>query len=596
VRITLLDSAYLMPSLVMALTEADFVVAPSPDGSLEVLTPWVPGATDAAAVVAVHVNRWAALHGAQVVLDPAPTRIAHPTLARHEVQEGRSGSSRPTVSIGVPVYNGARYLEETLDSLVSQTFGDIEILVCDNGSTDSTARIVRAFASRDERISLYGSPANRGAAWNYNRTLTLAQGRYFKWAAHDDLCAPTYIERCVEVLDRAPDSVVLAYPKTVIIDQDGQFVRNYEDMLDLRQKRPHERVAAVVRNVVMSNAVFGVIRTDALRRTGGHGSYISADYVLLAELALAGQFWEIPEPLFLRREHSATSRAAQTSPADLANWFRPGSGDVHTTEFVRLFAEYLGAVREADLGRVAKLAVYTGTVPVWLRRFGRSMSNELLRQAALALHLGGAGRSVVEPDTSARPLVAVPPPMSPTVERVVVHDIVRRVIWQVAPDFVPHIRIHVDPSTTIDADPAALEIVLTNLISNAVRYGDVPIVVSAAVEDEFVLTVNDAGRGVAEAFVPSLFEPFARSPQSQDASEGAGLGLAIARMTAETSGGALVYEPSEVGARFRLSYPGSVLSTPDHRQPPATYRHSHRVVRASGASWSGAPDGLQHAA
>lgn len=595
-RITLLDSEYLMPSLVMALAEADFLVAPSPDGSLEVLAPWVSSATDAAAVVAMHVSRWAALHGAEVVLDPAPTRIAHPTPTRQQVQEGHSGSSRPTVSIGVPVYNGARYLEEALDALVSQTFGDIEILVCDNGSTDSTARIARAFASRDERISLYGSPANRGAAWNYNRTLTLAQGRYFKWAAHDDLCAPTYVERCVEVLDRAPDSVVLAYPKTVIIDQDGQFVRNYENMLDLRQRRPHERVNALIRSIVMSNAVFGVIRTDALRRTGGHGSYISADYVLLAELALAGQFWEIPEPLFLRREHSATSRAAQTSPVDLANWFRPGSGGVHTTEFVRLFAEYVRAVHEADLGRVAKLAVYTGTVPVWLRRFGRSMLYELRREAALSLHLGGARRSVVEPDTSARPPVAVPSPLSPTVERVVVHDIVRRVIWQVAPDFVPHIRIHVDPSMTIDADPAALEIVLTNLISNAVRYGDVPIVISAAAEDEFVLTVDDAGRGVSEEFVPRLFEPFARSHQSQDASEGAGLGLAIARMTAETSGGALIYEPSDIGARFRLIYPGSVLSTPDHRQPPATRRHPGRVARPSVASRSGAVDGLQHAA
>lgn len=579
-RITLLDSAYLIPDLARSLTESGFLVSPSVDGSLEVLTPWVPSAMDAAALVAARVNAWAALHGAEVALDPAPGRIAHPMPSRYEMQDGHSGSIHPTVSIGVPVYNGARFLEETLDSLLSQTFGDIEIIVCDNGSTDATANIAKAFASRDERVAFHGSDDNRGAAWNYNRALAFAQGRYFKWASHDDICAPTYIERCVEVLDRAPASVVLAYAKTVIIDAAGRPVSSYEDGLDLRQARPHERLGALIRNVVMSNAIFGVIRTDALRRTRGHGSYISADYVLLAELALAGQFWEVPEPLFFRREHPGTSRAANLTPAELADWFNPGSGDEHTTEFFRLFTEYLRAVRDADLTSLDRIAVYAATVPLWLRRFRGGMRRELLRETSSLLHVGGPERPA---DGRTHPTalpMAVRPAENAPLERVLVHDLIRHVIWQIAPDFVPQIRIHADPSLAIHGDAAGLEIILTNLISNAVRYGDFPVVVSAEAGDEFVITVDDSGRGVGAAFVPRLFEPFTRSEPSRSASEGAGLGLAIARMTAEASGGTLVYAPVDVGAQFRLVYPGSVSLTPEHRKPPATVG----TLRASPAS------------
>src|SRR3954466_4130607 len=97
----------------------------------------------------------------------------------------------PRVSIGLPVFNGEKYLPEALDSLVSQDFEDLEIILSDNGSTDSTQNICREFAAKDPRIRYHRNQTNIGASKNYNRVLELARGEYFKWASHDDICHPT---------------------------------------------------------------------------------------------------------------------------------------------------------------------------------------------------------------------------------------------------------------------------------------------------------------------------------------------------------------------------------------------------------------------
>jgi signal transduction histidine kinase len=537
VRIELLSDAFLLPELSAFLTAEGLLVAPSDaPASLEVYAPDISSPVEVASRVVACANGWAALRGVRIRVDPVPDRIAHPVHTRPS-----NGSSRPTVSIGLPVHNGANFLAGTLDSLLAQTYADYELIVSDNASDDETARICESYAARDGRIRYLRSDVNRGAAWNYNRTLQVAEGRYFKWAAHDDLCAPTFLERCVEVLDRAPETVVLTYPKTVLIDAAGNLLGPYEDGLDLRQPEPHQRLRVLIRNLVMANAVFGLIRTDALRRTRGHGAYISADYVLLAELAMLGQFWEVPEPLFLRRDHPQMSRRAYRAPAELAEWFKAGARRRPSREFLRLSREYVSALeRASDLAPLDRLRNYATLVP-WLRRFHRSILRELLGPA-----LG-------------RPEVAPAPPdrvaHAERIERMNVHDVVRSVVWSIAPDYTPHVRFQIDPHLTVDADRAALDRVLLNLVSNAVRYGRGPITISAEANRDFVLTVQDQGRGVSPEFVPRLFEPFARSEESTHASPGLGLGLAIARMTADDCGGALTYEPAQKGARFRLTLP-----------------------------------------
>src|SRR5580704_13802511 len=209
-------------------------------------------------------------------------------------------SKSPRVSIGVAVYNGERFLSKTLDSLLAQTFTEFEIIICDNCSEDKTEQICRSYAASDPRIRYHRNNTNIGAPRNFNLVTTLSRGEYFKWSGADDLCAPTMIERCVEVLDHRSD-VVLCYPKTRLIDENDVPVQDYEDRLDLQLASPNWRLACLLSNIRMCNAVFVLIRSSVLKRTHLFGTYSNSDVVFLAELALRGPFVELPEPLFFRR-------------------------------------------------------------------------------------------------------------------------------------------------------------------------------------------------------------------------------------------------------------------------------------------------------
>ena len=120
----------------------------------------------------------------------------------------------PRISIGLPVYNGERYLETALDSLLRQTCTDFELIISDNASSDGTEAICRRYAHRDPRVLYHRSERNRGASWNHNHVVEFARAPYFKWAAHDDVCAPEFLERCAGVLDGHP-AVILCYPQTL---------------------------------------------------------------------------------------------------------------------------------------------------------------------------------------------------------------------------------------------------------------------------------------------------------------------------------------------------------------------------------------------
>src|ERR1043165_9639676 len=122
------------------------------------------------------------------------------------------------VSIGLPVYNGANYLAESIDSILQQTYSDFELIISDNASTDATEELCRSYAARDGRVRYFRQKQNLGCALNSNFVFRQSTGEYFKWISHDDLHAPRFVERCVEVPDRDP-SVSICCPKGVLIDE-----------------------------------------------------------------------------------------------------------------------------------------------------------------------------------------------------------------------------------------------------------------------------------------------------------------------------------------------------------------------------------------
>jgi glycosyltransferase involved in cell wall biosynthesis len=213
-----------------------------------------------------------------------------------------TGATQPRVSVAIPVYNGEAYLAQTIESILGQTFRDLELIVSDNGSTDRTRDIVEGFATRDPRVRYARSEQNRGAAWNYRRSFELARGEYFRWAPADDLFAPDSVAACVAALDANPD-VVLCYPKTDLVDGDGKVIRSYDDNLDLRSPDPTERFRRAMEQIGLVNVIYGLMRTRSLGKTRLMGTWVGADEVLVFELALQGKFLELPTSRFYRRIH-----------------------------------------------------------------------------------------------------------------------------------------------------------------------------------------------------------------------------------------------------------------------------------------------------
>ena len=131
----------------------------------------------------------------------------------------------PLVSIGLPVFNGAKHIRYALDSILAQTLDDIEVIISDNASTDGTDEICQNYATLDKRIRYSRNDTNLGAAPNFNKVFSLAQGKYFQWAAHDDIYDTEFLQTCVTALE-TDSAIVLCFPEEVSIDDSGQFLRD----------------------------------------------------------------------------------------------------------------------------------------------------------------------------------------------------------------------------------------------------------------------------------------------------------------------------------------------------------------------------------
>lgn len=296
----------------------------------------------------------------------------------------------PRASIGLPVRNGENYLADALDSIRSQTFEDFDVLVSDNGSDDRTAEIARDYASSDKRIRYHRQETNLGASANYNYSFRNTSGEFFHWAAHDDILAPTFLQKCIEVFDKSPRDVVLVYPQTLLIDADGNPLRSYSPLTRKGGSTPAERLAQMIGPgdhsqslLHMCFPVFGLIRRSALDQTSLIANMPRSDDLLLVQLALLGAFAEIDEELFLRREHAkgsvisaeAAARGPQLEKL-LAAWFDPKKGRRFPATYTRLGIGYLSATLRTPMQPGEKLKSVQ-TVLGWTFRMKKTILREL---------------------------------------------------------------------------------------------------------------------------------------------------------------------------------------------------------------------------
>jgi glycosyltransferase involved in cell wall biosynthesis len=298
------------------------------------------------------------------------------------MREKVMSKKNPLLSVGLTVYNGDRFLEAALDAILTQTFEDFELVICDNASTDATEKICRDRAAKDSRIKYHRNEKNLGLAENFNRVFALCKGKYFKWAAYDDLIAPDFLAKCVEILERDP-SVVLCHSQTKIINDRGDILQDYKIKLDTSSAKPQERFQALL-NYHISVQCFGVVRVSALKKTRLMGKYSYADEIILLRLALIGRFYEIPEFLFFYRQHPQQSLSLFVpDPLIFANgnsqeliellpdhhaytlWFDPQKADKIFFPHWRIMSECLRTVWEARLSLIEKIACYRSLLKNW---------------------------------------------------------------------------------------------------------------------------------------------------------------------------------------------------------------------------------------
>jgi glycosyltransferase involved in cell wall biosynthesis len=295
----------------------------------------------------------------------------------------------PKVSIGLPVYNGENFLAEAIEAILAQTYSDFELIITDNASSDRTEAICLKYVDRDPRIRYYRSEENRGASWNFNRSFELARGEYFKWAAHDDLFAPEFLEKCVNILDRDP-SIAVCHSQVKVIDREGNF---YDDE-DIYVKLTNENVKLRTNSAIVSERfsdlvnfrhscyqVFGLIRRSALQETQLIDKYAGSDRVLLVKLGLLGKFWEIPECLFYLRRHPDQSVKICSYSMHLYNfWHDPEKRGKITYPHWRVFSEYLSAIKQTPLTWAEKIICYWQLrLLLWGEwQLGRMMAIDLL--------------------------------------------------------------------------------------------------------------------------------------------------------------------------------------------------------------------------
>jgi glycosyltransferase involved in cell wall biosynthesis len=308
-------------------------------------------------------------------------------------------NSTHLVSVGLFVYNGERFLEESLNSILKQTFTDFELIISDNASTDRTGDIAREYAQRDNRIRYYRAEKNMGAGWNARRVYELATGKYFKWVAVDDLIEPDFLRRCVEVLERDPGCVI-AYARTREVDENGTFLKNYVTPMKADSPDPVARFRELLLVPSWCYQIYGLMRMSALRQIPPQGSYANGDGILLARMSLLGRFYEVPEHLFVSRHHSGQStrtlpaRVTQPRRLRLTNrypglpspeWWEPAKARSLTFPEFRQFSEYFLSIRHSPLTTGQKFRCYSMLL-TWIKIHFKHLLKDLLIAADQVLY------------------------------------------------------------------------------------------------------------------------------------------------------------------------------------------------------------------
>lgn len=216
----------------------------------------------------------------------------------------------PLVSIGMPVYNGERFIRKALDSLLCQTYENFELIISDNGSTDRTHEICLEYSIKDKRVRYYRNEINMGAAWNFTRVFELSSAEYFMWSSHDDGWDPRYIKSCIEAFNMS-DDIILVGTACESIDPETEKVIFTDRGFSTIGIKPDSRFMLYKSNIHggrhIGGIFYGLYKRSVLSNAMPMKKVVATDHLILAELCFYGEFVTIQENLMFKRWGGAST-------------------------------------------------------------------------------------------------------------------------------------------------------------------------------------------------------------------------------------------------------------------------------------------------
>lgn len=266
---------------------------------------------------------------------------------------------QPLVSICIPCYNAAPFIGETLQSVLAQTYANLEIIICDDQSKDNTVEVAKTFI--DSRISIHENERNLGSSGNYNQALSYANGKYVKLLCADDVVAPDCIEKQVRAFEENADkNIALVTAEKRIINEKGKYLFTKK----FPGKGFFEGKKAVRKSVRNGTNIFGepglpLMKTEVLRQTSGviedkYFTYCN-DFDLWCKMLLLGNLFVINEPLF-------SFRIVSTSTTSGTGWRQ-----------AKVMKDYFTLLYNQKQHSISKPALLLGKLMVNVMTFARNM-------------------------------------------------------------------------------------------------------------------------------------------------------------------------------------------------------------------------------
>lgn len=270
------------------------------------------------------------------------------------------------VSVALPIFNEEKFLHQTLESLLSQDYKKLEILIGDNCSTDSTPDICTSYVAKDSRIKYIRHDTNIGVAKNHILLTKKARGKYFMFAAGHDEWSQNLISECVSLLEKH-ESATVTYATPTWIDEEGKQLQKFMGWYDTRGLNPVARFYMVFWGGM--NPILGVMRRSLMPDLKNY-NFVGADLVVLSEMALKGEFAHAAQAQFFRRQNRSEekydeklkrykSREMQIERSPLSRIF----------PLARLPFELIKVVTRSEVSLLMKIAIIFLLVPSFPIRY-----------------------------------------------------------------------------------------------------------------------------------------------------------------------------------------------------------------------------------